>query len=183
MWPSGQTQPLVSTLNAPTGTVTANAAVVPAGTDGNVSVSATNDTDLLLDVNGYFAPKGSPGNVFLYTVISCRALDTRTFGTTPFPGTYTASIQGGGPDNACTLSNAASAFVLNATVIPFGPLHVLKLWPATAGVAEPTVSTLNAYDGALTSNMAIVPTSTGSVDATATEATQLLLDVSGYFAP
>jgi hypothetical protein len=35
---------------------------------------------------------------------------------------------------------------LNATVIPFGPLHVLKLWPVTAGVNEPIVSTLNASD-------------------------------------
>jgi Bacterial Ig-like domain (group 3) len=118
MWPTGQAQPLVSTLNAPTGTVTANAAVLPAGTGGSVSVFAANDTDLLLDVNGYFAPKGSTGNTFLYTATPCRALDTRTFGATPFPGTYTAPIEGGGPQNACTLSSAASAFVLNATVIP-----------------------------------------------------------------
>jgi hypothetical protein len=175
MWPTGQTQPLVSTLNAPTGTVTANAAIVPAGSGGSVSVVVTNDSDLLLDVNGYFAPKGSTGNTFLYTITPCRALDTRTFGATPFPGTYTAPIEGGGPQNACTLSSAASAFVLNATVIPSGSLHVLKLWPATAGVTEPTVSTLNAYDGALTSNMAIVPTRKGSINATATEETQLLL--------
>ena len=31
IWPTGQTQPNVSTLNAPTGAVTANAAIVPAG--------------------------------------------------------------------------------------------------------------------------------------------------------
>jgi hypothetical protein len=59
----------------------------------------------------------------------------------------------------------------------------LTLWPATAGVTQPTVSTLNAYDGAITSNMAIAPTSTGSINATATDETQLLLDVFGYFAP
>ena len=88
MWPTGQAQPLVSTLNAPTGTITANAAVLSAGTGGSVSVFAANDTDLLLDVNGYFAPTGSTGNTFLYTVTLCRALDTRTYGATPFPGTY-----------------------------------------------------------------------------------------------
>jgi hypothetical protein len=183
MWPTGQAQPLVSTLNAPTGTVTANAAVLPAGTGGSVSVFAANDTDLLLDVNGYFAPAGSTGNTFLYTATPCRALDTRTFGATPFPGTYTAPIEGGGPQNACTLSSAASAFVLNATVIPTGALQFLTLWPATAGVTQPTVSTLNAFDGAITSNMAIAPTSTGSINATATDETQLILDVFGYFAP
>ena len=183
MWPTGQAQPLVSTLNAPTGTTTANAAILPAGTGGSVSVFVTNDSDLLLQVNGYFAPKGSTGNTFLYTVTPCRALDTRTYGSTPFPGTYTVPIEGGGPQNTCTLSSAASAFVLNATVIPSVPLRFLKLWPATAGVTEPTVSTLNAIDGAITSNMAIVPTSTGSINATATDETQLLIDVFGYFAP
>jgi Bacterial Ig-like domain (group 3) len=183
VWPTGQAQPISSTLNATTGTVTANAAIVSAGTGGSLSVSATNNTDLLLDVNGYFAPKGSAGNTFLYTITPCRALDTRNYGATPFPGTYTVPIEGGGNQNTCTLSTAASAFVLNATVLPTATLHVLKLWPATAGVIEPTVSTLNAYDGAITSNMAIVPTSTGSINATATEETQLLIDVSAYFAP
>jgi hypothetical protein len=33
------------------------------------------------------------------------------------------------------------------------------------------------------SNMAIVPTNNGSIDAYAQKLTQLLLDISGYFAP
>ena len=45
------------------------------------------------------------------------------------------------------------------------------------------VSTLNALDGAVTSNMAIVPTSNGWIDAYAAGLTQLLLDISSYFAP
>ena len=45
------------------------------------------------------------------------------------------------------------------------------------------VSTLNAYDGFITSNMAIVPTNNGSIDAYADALTQLILDISGYFAP
>ena len=57
VWPAGQSQPLVSTLNAPTGTVTANAAIVPAGTGGDIEVYPSNDTDLVIDVNGYFAPR------------------------------------------------------------------------------------------------------------------------------
>ena len=43
--------------------------------------------------------------------------------------------------------------------------------------------TLNAGDGAVTSNMAIVPTTNGSVSAFATDSTHLLLDISAYFAP
>jgi hypothetical protein len=44
-------------------------------------------------------------------------------------------------------------------------------------------SSLNATDGAITSNMAIVPTANGSVDAYASAITQLILDISSYFAP
>jgi len=58
LFPTGQQQPGSSTLNAPTGTTTANAAIVPAGTGGAVSVFTENATDLLLDINGYFAPPG-----------------------------------------------------------------------------------------------------------------------------
>jgi len=45
------------------------------------------------------------------------------------------------------------------------------------------VSTLNADDGAVTSNMAIVPTSNTEISAFATSNTYLILDVSDYFAP
>lgn len=70
---------------------------------------------------------------------------------------------------------------MNASVEPPGFLGFLTLW--ADGGAKPFVSTLNAYDGALTSNMAIVPTTNGSIDAFSTDSTQLWLDLSGYFAP
>ena len=47
--------PNVSTLNYTAGIV-ANAAVVPAGTNGAINVYATFTTDVLFDINGYFAP-------------------------------------------------------------------------------------------------------------------------------
>jgi len=55
-WPTGSAQPFVSTLNALDGNVTANAAIVPAGTGGAIDVFVTNPTDVILDINGYFAP-------------------------------------------------------------------------------------------------------------------------------
>jgi hypothetical protein len=71
--------------------------------------------------------------------------------------------------------------VFNATVIPQGPLGYLTLWPD--GEQQPVVSTLNAIDGVVTSNMAVVPTNNGSIDAYASQMTQLVLDISSYFAP
>jgi hypothetical protein len=57
----------------------------------------------------------------------------------------------------------------------------LTLWPD--GSSQPLVSTLNALDGSISSNMAIVPTNNGKVDAFASGITQLILDISSYFAP
>ena len=51
------------------------------------------------------------------------------------------------------------------------------------GQSQPVTSTFNAIDGAITSNMAIVPTTNGSIDAYAKSLTQLILDIVGYFAP
>ncbi len=176
-WPAGQTQPLVSTLNAPTGAVTANAAIVPAGTSGAVSVFVTNDSDLVIDIDGYFAPPGA-GGLSLYTLSPCRVIDTRNpSGTPPFSGPRDVNVNGSG----CGAPASAQAYVLNATVVPPGVLGFLTLWPQ--GAAQPLVSTLNAIDGAVTSNMAIVPTTNGSVSAFFPQASHLILDVAGYFAP
>ena len=82
---------------------------------------------------------------------------------------------------SCGVPAAARAFTVNATVVPHGFLGYISLWPQ--GAAQPWVSTLNAVDGAITSNMAIVPTNNGSISAYAQHATELILDVSGYFAP
>ncbi len=57
----------------------------------------------------------------------------------------------------------------------------LSLWPDAEG--QSVVSTLNATDGAITSNMAIVPTLNGDIDAYAYNSTNLFMDIFSYFAP
>ena len=73
----------------------------------------------------------------------------------------------------------APAYVLSATVVPPSALGFLTLWPQAQ--TQPLVSTLNAIDGAVTSNLAIVPATTGSSSAFASNATHLVLDIFGYF--
>ena len=179
-WPFGQSQPGTSTLNAPTGTVVANAAIVPAGTGGEIATWASADTDLVIDINGYFAPAGE-GGLSLYPTAPCRVLDTRRVGNgAPFTGQLSPPVNV--VSSVCGPPSSAQAFVFNATIVPAGnPVWILTLWPN--GGQLPNVSTLNAYDGAVTSNMAIVPTTDGSIDAYAAGLTQLILDISGYFAP
>ena len=182
-WPTGMSQPFVSTLNAPTGAVTANAAIVPAGISGSINVYATDRSDVVIDINGYFAPSTAATDLSLYTVAPCRVMDTReTRGM--FFGQMSEDMSAG----SCGIPSSAQAVVLNATVVPAQPLGYLSLWPQ--GQMQPLVSTLNASDGMVTSNMAVVPTSTsmpnhmqsGMIDAYATDPTQLILDTSGYFA-
>jgi hypothetical protein len=177
-WPAGSPQPGVSTLNALTGAITANAAIIPAGSGGDINfLPAGADTDMVLDINGYFAPSPSgSAPLSLYSFASCRVLDTRQSGGF-FNGQITVNVAG----SACMVPSTAQGYVFNATVLPSGVLGYLTLWPD--GQNQPLVSTLNALDGSVTSNMAIVPTSNGSIDAYAAGLTHLLLDISSYFAP
>ena len=183
-WPAGQSQPVVSTLNAFTGTVTANAAIVPAGVSGAISVYVTNTTDLIIDINGYFAAPGSAGELLFYPVNPCRISDTRNAA-----GPLGGPVMSGGlsrdfpvTSSGCLLPAAAKAYSLNATVVPQGALAFLTLWPA--GQVQPFVSTLNAFDGSIVSNAAIVPAAaSGSVSAYVANTTDLILDTNGYFAP
>jgi hypothetical protein len=54
LWPTGQSQPVASTLNSYTGLILANNAIVPAGTNGSITAYVTEDTDVVIDINGYF---------------------------------------------------------------------------------------------------------------------------------
>ena len=156
--------------------VVANAAIVPSGSGGAISVFTSNDTDLVVDINGYFSAPAGTG-LSLYPGAPCRVLDTRDDHGQPFTGEKTVNVVG----SPCAPPNAAQAYVFNATVVPPGSLGYLSLWPD--GRARPLVSTLNAADGFITSNMSIVPTADGSIDAYASALTHRLIDISSFFAP
>src|SRR5581483_9494014 len=77
IWPAGESYPGVSTLNSPDGSTLANAAIITSGSGGAISTLASQSTDLILDVNGYFAPPNGQELAF-YPITPCRAVDTRT---------------------------------------------------------------------------------------------------------
>ena len=158
-----------------TATIVANAAIVPAGTAGGIAVYPSGNTQLIGDIDGYFAPAGT-GGLSLYPTAPCRVIDTRK-GSGQFTGKLTVDVAG----SPCEPPTTAQAYVFNATAVPVGGLGYLTLWPDSEN--KPVVSTLNAIDGAITSNMAIVPNVNGKTDAFASGITQLILDISSYFAP
>ena len=48
--------PEVGTLSAPGAGIVSDAAIVPAGTSGAINVFVANTTDVIIDIDGYFAP-------------------------------------------------------------------------------------------------------------------------------
>ena len=190
-WPTGQSMPNASTLNSYSGTVVANAAIVPAGSpNGEISIYVTDTTDVLFDINGYFAPPLSSGLEF-YPATPCRVADTRAGAGFPAPfgpptmtsgTTRTFPI----PSGSCGIPATAAAYSLNVTVAPVTPpgyLGYLTIWPAAQPI--PVVSTLNSYNGAVVANAAIVPAGkpNEAIDIYVTDPTDVLFDINGYFAP
>jgi hypothetical protein len=177
-WPTGAPQPLVSTLNSPQGRVLANAAIVPAGANGAINVYSPDDTDVIVDISGYFAPPGGQNALRFYAVNPCRLVDTRsTSSPLGLQQTRSFAMQSG----TCGAPATALAYSLNATVVPPDYLGFLTLFPPS--VARPLVSTLNAWEGQVAANAAIVPGANGQVNAYASNQTDLILDINGYFAP
>ena len=180
IWPSGQPQPLVSTLNSD-GRVKANAAIVPAGGRGGVTVYASNSSHVILDISGYFV-SGSVSGLAFYPLEPCRIADTRS-ANAPLGGPYlNAGIARSFPvlDSNCNVPSTAQAYSLNFTAIPHSPLGYLSTWPT--GHGQPLVSTLNSPTGAVTANAAIVPAGTdGAVDVYASSDADVAIDINGYF--
>jgi hypothetical protein len=184
-WPTGQPLPLASTLNAYSGAVVANAAIVPAGTNNSMNVYVSHAADVLIDINGYFAPPGGQEALGFHPLSPCRVADTRGYGG------YTGAL---GPpavqpytqrtipvrSSPCSVPTLALAYVLNATAEPIGPLDFLTVQPS--GQPYLGVSTLNAYNGQVTANMAIVPAGTnGAIDLYTGQFAHVILDINGYF--
>lgn len=175
LWPSGQSQPHVSTLNSFDGRIKANAAIVPAGTAGAVSVFVTDPTDVVLDINGYFIPAAAGGSSF-YSVPYCRMYFQSPLDPTLAAGetmTFT---------RYCSPVQSATAYSLNVSVKPAGPLGFLTLW--SADQPQPFVSTLNSPTGTVTSNAAIVAVgASGAINAFVTNTTEVSLHLNGFFGP
>jgi hypothetical protein len=118
IYPQGGILPTVSTLNYTAGQVVANAAVVPLGATGAITVVAgVSGTDLILDTNGYYDASGLITQVSAGTGLSGG-------GTS---GNVTLGIAAGG----VTGTELATGAVADAKVT--GPISYSKIGGATTG--------------------------------------------------
>ena len=138
-----------------------------------------------------FSAPTSPATLMFVAMTPCRVIDTRSAFT--FPAPFGAPSLVGGATRSfpmqastlCSIPSTALAYSLNVTVTPAGGvgLGFLTLWPA--GSSRPNASTINnANFLPALANAAIVPAgndTSGSIDAYASNATDLIIDINGYF--
>jgi len=151
--------------------------------------------DSLIERNGTLVPLVSlptPTLVFV-GITPCRVVDTRvaSFGSSFGPPSLVGGVTRTFPIRTttnCAIPFAAVAYSFNVTVTPVvtpgvnppGYLGYLTLWPT--GAPQPNASTLNNYLGTVVFNAAVVAAGdNGSIDALAEEATNLILDINGYY--
>lgn len=118
-------------------------------------------------------------------ITPCRVVDTRntagTFGGPILAGNSSRSFPV--PQSACSIPATATAYSLNVTLVPSGPVGFVTLWPS--GSPQPVVATLNDLEGQIRGNAAIVPAGTpnGAISIYVTNQTHVVIDANGYFAP
>ncbi len=183
-WPTGDSYPGVSTLNSSDGSVIANAAIVPAGTSGSITVVAANPTDLVIDINGYFAPAAASGLDF-YPLTPCRMADTRT--SQPFTGAF-------GPPSLSALGHAGLPAGGESVPVGFGAGLLVE---HDGGAARTAGLPVDLARGAVLSGGLHVelarrhsagecgncPAGTnGDIDVVASNSTDLIIDINGMFA-
>ncbi len=182
VFPCGQDRPDASNLNYAAGDIIPNAVIARLGIGGHVCLYTYADTDLLVDVAGYFpdfatlAPRPAPA----------RLLDTRTPGGRTTDGQHAAT----GPVGAGTVYELpiagradtpewATSAVLNVTAVgPAGPGYV-TVFPC--GTAPPDASNLNYTAGDTIPNAVIARLGTnGKVCLFSYATSHLLVDITGY---
>ena len=181
VYPCGSAQPLASNLNYAAGDVIPNAVIAKLGTEGKVCLFVSNSTQLIVDVNGYF-----PHTSTFSSMKPARILDTRP-GFTTIDGLQ----QGDGIRGRNTITTLhvadragvpadAAAVVLNVTVTDAAGAGFVTVYPCGADI--PTASNLNYAAGSTVANMVVAKVGpSGDVCIYNNEATQLVVDVNGYF--
>ena len=181
VYPAGESLPLASTLNWVGGMTVANRVIVPLGANGQITVyNANGNTDVVVDVSGYFTDSSTAAGAGLYYPIApIRLLDTRYEAGTLMPGgNFTMQVAG-----IQSISPSANAVVLNLTVTEPSAPSYFTLSPNPITSAQ--TSDLNWLTGETVANLDITPlNSNGDLSLFNDQGTaQAVLDASGYFVP
>ncbi|MGH9840639.1 MAG: BACON domain-containing protein [Blastocatellia bacterium] len=189
LYPSDAAQPTVANSNYNPNEILNNVFTVGLGAgDGAFKIFVTSNTDVVVDVTGYYAPPGTGGLYFHPLPRPVRLLETRTgfpgcyAPGAPLPGNVDTTQQATGGCGGLTIPAAAKAITGNATTVnPQGPgSQYFTLFPADA--SRPNVASSNYLPGQIMNAPFTVRLSPGGAfkiyPATQTD---LVIDVLGYY--
>ena len=184
VYPTGQTQPVASSLNWAAGQTVPNLVEINLGTGGMVSVfNAQGNADLVIDVEGYNSTPVRPGADGLFNaLVPSRVLDTRNGIGAPTamvgPGS-TLDLQVTGADGVP--ATGVEAVVLNVTETNATAPSYVTAWPT--GASQPVASNLNFVAHQTVPNRVIVKVGTGGKVSLFNAAgnVDLVADVNGWF--
>jgi hypothetical protein len=174
-WPSGRPMPKAATSTYAVHETRANAALLPVGADGNLSLFTSNSAHIVVDVSGAFYPAASATSGRYVPTAPARVLDTGAGKGRGLPagGAVTVGLPAGVPADA-------TALVLTVTIKGSPTSGYVSIHPA--GTTTPNVSALNTDAGNQTRAITqIVPVSPSGLTVYSSAGGQITLDVSGYF--
>jgi hypothetical protein len=185
VWPCGAVRPTASNVNFGTGGAVANGVVASLGAGGAICVYSDAETDVLVDVLGWFGGGGQP--VFVGAVPS-RAVDTRNAIGGPL-GVLTPAAPRAVPVRGVTLDVGgvarqvpadATAVAVNVTMVEARAAGFATVWPC--GSAQPDASNVNFARGATVANGVVAPIGPdGSICIATSADAHLLVDIAGWF--
>ncbi len=188
IYPSDAAQPTVANSNFAPNEILNNVFTVGLGADGAFKIFVTSNTDVVVDITGYYAPPATGGLYFHPLPKPIRLLETRpsepgcfTPGA-PIAGNTELTQQGTGTCNGVTIPASALALVGNATTVNPVGAGFLTFFPANA--TRPLIASGN-YDAGeiLNSPFTAGLSPTGQFKIYTLATTHLVVDVLGYFSP
>ena len=162
-YPTGGTLPVVSSLNYATSQATFGVSNLVTVQLGSSSVTIFNGPavgggklDVVVDLEGYYAPPGSNPAGQFFPLAPSRILDTRSIGSPVGPGsTDNLTVTGAGGVPTTGVQAVLANFTVTNTTAP----SFLTIFPV--GGSQPVVSNLNWTTGETLSNKVLVPLGTG----------------------
>jgi len=203
VFPTDATRPTASNLNFTSGVAVPNLVAVGIGTSGQVSLYASAQTDLIVDLEGYVAPTTSsatPSGLYTPLPSPVRLCDTRPGNPSHLTGTENTQCNGGTNNPGGTLIAKtprsiivggfdtipanATAVVLNVTVANAQAAGYLTVYPGNE-TTPPTSSNVNYQPGQASANRVIVPLALingkGDINLYSSAGADVIVDASGYY--
>jgi len=185
VWPCGSPMPVASNVNFTRGSVVANGVVTSLGAGGAVCLYSDQQSDVLVDVLGWFGGGARPP---FTGAVPSRLVDTRNAVGGP-TGVITPGAPKSVPVRSVTVTvngtpqqvpADAAAVALNVTMVEARAAGFATVWPC--GTPMPEASNVNFGRGGTAANGVIAPIGVdGSVCIFTSADAHLIVDISGWF--